>query len=82
MRRAGIAARLAQVLAAARAHAVGEAMRGCAALLTPAQALSTTTLKPPRLAATEKQVIACVDRVQPRSTLRRMRARVCIDRPY
>ena len=41
-------------------------MRGCAALalLAAAQALSTTTLKPPRLAATEKQVIACVDRVQ------------------
>ena len=45
---------------------VAEAMRGCAALalLATAQALSTTTLKPPRLAATEKQVIACVDRVQ------------------
>ena len=41
-------------------------MHRCAALalLATAQALSTTTLKPPRLAATEKQVIACVDRVQ------------------
>ena len=41
-------------------------MRGCAALalLATTQALSTTTLTPPRLAATEKQVIACVDRVQ------------------
>jgi prolyl 4-hydroxylase len=41
-------------------------MRGCAALalLAAAQALSTTTLKPPTITATEKQVIACVDRVQ------------------
>ncbi len=67
MWRAGIAASagLQQQLGYARAR-VAEAMRGCAALalLAGAQALSTTTLKPPRLAATEKQVIACVDRVQ------------------
>ena len=62
MRRAGIAATLAQVLQQ-HAHAVASMLR-CAALLATAQALSTTTLKPPRLAATEKQVIACVDRVQ------------------
>ena len=40
-------------------------MLRCAALLATAQALSATLKKPPRVvAATEKQVIACVDRVQ------------------
>ena len=41
-------------------------MHRCAALalLATAHALSTTTLKPPTITATEKQVIACVDRVQ------------------
>ena len=53
---------LQQQLGYARARACDR----CAALalLATAQALSTTTLKPPTITATEKQVIACVDRVQ------------------
>ena len=40
-------------------------MLRCAALLATAHALSATLKKPPRVvAATEKQVIACVERVQ------------------
>ena len=39
-------------------------MLRCAALLATAQALSTTTLTPPRVAATERHITNCVDRVQ------------------
>ena len=40
-------------------------MLRCAALLATAHALSATLKKPPSVvAATEKQVVACVDRVQ------------------
>ena len=45
------------------AHAVASMLR-CAALLATAQALSTTTLTPPRVAATERHITNCVDRVQ------------------